>query len=111
MYHIVPLTNDEVAHGALFRVQDALTGASDASMKRVREGARNLEAQDILVYYSNAQDNPGFNEEWGTDVMEVLYANDIAYQLLLSQGIVTSELTTEELPDKVINPLRVPYYS
>ena len=111
MYYVAPLSNSEVTGGILFKIQDFLINQSDSSIKKIMKGARDLTDKEILIYYDNGQANPVFHEKWGDDIIDVAYINEIAYQLLLSEGLVSPLPTTDKLPDNLAINLRIPYYS
>lgn len=107
MYYIVHLTYDEVSSGIMFKIQDYLISQSDASIKRVKDGARGLTEKEILVSYDNGQ----ARLDWDDNISNIAYMNELTHQLLLSGGIISSSSTIEQLPDNLVGTLRLPYYS
>lgn len=109
MYYVLPLTSKEISKGTLFQILDALTGQSDASIKRALAGRDGRERKIIESFFDNSSTNPDFHEQWG-DVQDVLYLNEVAYELLKGAGIVPADLAQRELSETVGRHLYLPIY-
>ena len=98
-YHVLPLTTEEIANGALFHISDTLSEASAQSVKAAQEAGRRGELVELRVGFDNSSTNSAFHDQWDDEILDVLYMNEAAHNLLVSANLgLTFQGTVDELP-------------
>lgn len=100
-YHIAKLSRDEVAQGALFSIGDALAQAFSNSSKAILEEGKKGEKEELLIHFDNSATDEAFHEKYGDNVMEILYFNEAAKDVVCNSGFNLNIIgTTEAIPEQ-----------
>jgi hypothetical protein len=99
MYHIVPLTGEQIRTGILLQIGDALSDAFTNSAKAVTERGLRGDKEEMVIFFDNSSTNPNFWDNHGEDVQDVLYVNDAAKDAAERAGVkFTVTGTTNDAP-------------
>ena len=110
MFHVISLTSDEIGAGKLDRIMSAITGASDLSTKRVKDGYKPSRQTEVLVRFDNSSTDSQFHQKWGK-VQDILYLNDGAYGAVLGDGIQIVVLNeVDSVPEHAGTALKLPLF-
>jgi hypothetical protein len=100
MFNVVHLSVDDVRTGMLFQISDALHEAFTSSAKAIiNEGKRGGDVDQMIIYVDNSSTNlADFLERDDSNLMEILYLNDSALNVIREYGVDL------QVVDKIENP-------
>lgn len=104
-YYIVKLTNDQVASGILNKISDVISNDFFTSGEDAMEGRLGKQPQMFIsdIKFDNTAVNPDFYDQYGSEVANVLYINEVAKKII-DKSNLSIEITKKinhQLPERL----------
>ena len=100
MFHVAHISSEEVASGILFRISDVLTNAFTKSMQLVAKRGVGGVKDEMIINFDNSATDPQFYDKVDDSIMEILYFNDSATEVVEAAGIKLDFVSKVDQPPK-----------
>jgi hypothetical protein len=85
MFHVLSLSSDTIASGAMFKISDALDKVFIDTSKAAMEGRTTGNKEPMVILFDNSALTPNYHDD--TDDQDTLYLNNAAKKAIEAAGL------------------------